>query len=34
MKAIPKEWMNLLDKNYQMPEDFNTNQPQVYTYLK
>ena len=27
MKAIPKEWINLLDKNYQMPEDFNTDQP-------
>ena len=21
MKAISKEWINLLDKNYQMPED-------------
>ena len=26
MKAIPKEWIHLLDKNYQMPEDFNTDQ--------
>ena len=26
MKAIPKEWINLLDKNYQMPEDFNIDQ--------
>ena len=33
MKAIPKEWIISLDKSYQMPEDFNTDQPQVYMYL-